>query len=152
MARAWRLVKTRHLDRVLSGEGAARSGGRWNSPGLKAVYAADSLALAALEILVRIDRAERGLRFSAVPIEMDDRQIVSLDQRLPAGWRASPAPKITQTIGDAWLRAGSALALRLPSAVVPEEFIYLLNPEHRGFPRILPGPARRFEFDPRLLP
>jgi RES domain-containing protein len=36
----------------LDGEGARLYGGRWNSPGVRVAYAADSPALAVLEVLV----------------------------------------------------------------------------------------------------
>ena len=44
--RLWQLVEPEQLP-GLSGEGTKKHGGRWNSPGLPAVYCASSLALAA---------------------------------------------------------------------------------------------------------
>jgi RES domain-containing protein len=40
--------------------------------------------------------------------------------------------------------------LEVPSAVVPDEPNYLLNPAHPDFRRIALGPKRAFSFDPRM--
>lgn len=53
-------------------------------------------------------------------------------------------------IGDDWLQAGSQLALRIPSALIPEESNILLNPLHPDFSKIIISAPRDFSFDPRL--
>jgi len=55
--RIWRLVKAGRTHSAWDGEGAFRFGGRWNSRGVRAVYASSSLALALLETLVHLDPA-----------------------------------------------------------------------------------------------
>ena len=53
--RVYRVAKARHAHNpqtMLSGEGAREWGGRFNSPGVRAVYYASTLSLAALKILV----------------------------------------------------------------------------------------------------
>lgn len=57
----------------------------------------------------------------------------------------------TQHIGDAWLQSRRALALALPSVIVPEEFNYLLNPTHADFAKLAPGRPLPFTLDLRLL-
>jgi RES domain-containing protein len=52
MLSGWRLVHEDWIDAAFSGDGARRYGGRWNSKGYRAIYMADSLALATLEIMV----------------------------------------------------------------------------------------------------
>ncbi len=49
MPSAWRLTKTRFLPTAWDGEGARRSGGRWNSTGTAVVYASSTLSLALVE-------------------------------------------------------------------------------------------------------
>ena len=51
---AYRLVSPRWASTALSGEGARKYGGRWNSPGHSVVYLAESRALCALELLLHL--------------------------------------------------------------------------------------------------
>jgi RES domain-containing protein len=112
--RAWRLCGKVFAHEALSGEGAARYGGRWNSPGVRLAYLADSLALATLELSVHLS----GARVAYVAIEYDipNRLVASLAAtRLPRRWATDEA--ITARIGNDWA-AGSSLALRVPSVLV----------------------------------
>lgn len=135
----------------LSGEGAARYGGRWNSPGLRLAYASENLSLAVLETLVHVDdlglmpRVRHYFEF-----EVDDGAVESLGvDELPEDWRTRP--EVTRQIGDAWLRAERSPALRVPSAVVVLETNFLISPEHPRFrdsiEELRSGP---FSLDPRL--
>ena len=54
----FRLIDEAFLDSVFSGEGARLYGGRWNSPGVSLIYAAGSLSLAQLELLVHLKSAD----------------------------------------------------------------------------------------------
>jgi RES domain-containing protein len=62
------------------------------------------------------------------------------------------ARSITQRFGDEWLASGRALALAVPSTIVPEESNYLLNPTHPAFTRLKFGRPMSFLVDPRLGP
>ena len=59
--------------------------------------------------------------------------------------------RASRAVGDAWVRAGRSAVLAVPSAIVPEELNYLLNPAHPGFRTIAIGKPVLFAFDPRLL-
>jgi RES domain-containing protein len=72
--------------------------------------------------------------------------------KLPTGWKQWPYPKTNAAVGDNWVRSGRSAVLKLPSAVVPEEFNYILNPAHPDFGRIDIGKPRMFKADPRLGP
>jgi RES domain-containing protein len=72
--------------------------------------------------------------------------------KLPAGWKRWPYPKTNAAVGDNWVRSGRSAVLKLPSAVVPEEFNYVLNPAHPDFGKISIGKPRVFKADPRLGP
>lgn len=150
---AWRLVKSCHVETAFDGEGAFRFGGRWNSRGQRVVYASSTLALALLEILVHINPAERIPELVAIPIQIPDRAI-EIDDRSTAteltGGLNWPIHK-TRKIGDAWIKAATNPALKIPSAVVPIEHNYLINPKHPNFQMIKIGAAESFPFDQRLL-
>jgi RES domain-containing protein len=149
----WRIVKARHGARAFDGEGARLYGGRWNSPGVRVVYTADSPALAALELLTQLNDATQLPKFVLIPADVPERVVETLDPaRLPAAWRSHPAPPELQAIGDAWAKRGATAALRVPSAVEPRQSNLLLSPGHRDFGAIRIGRPEPYAFDLRLLP
>jgi RES domain-containing protein len=147
---AWRLTKTKYLSTAWDGEGAKRSGGRWNNIGTTVVYTSATLSLALVETLVHVSS---GLlpAYTAVPIEFEESLVTILEAKdLPANWKDDPPPAAARAIGDAWVLADKSAALRVPSVVVPVEFNYVLNPKHSDFGRVRIGVAMPFPFDPRL--
>ncbi len=133
MIEAWRLVKAKHTDTAFSGEGARRAGGRWGSVGTALVYTSESLALAELEILVNLPTDRLLASYVAFRVRFETALVEELAAAsLPANWRHDPAPRSAQEIGDTWVREERSLVLRVPSAVVPSESNYLLNPLHPG--------------------
>ncbi|HLC01449.1 MAG TPA: RES family NAD+ phosphorylase [Anaerolineales bacterium] len=151
MFRAWRIVKTKYLGGAFSGEGAARTGGRWNSVGTRMVYTASSASLALLEVLVNLgsDAPLRG--YSLIELAIDEVLINEVTpSELPRDWRRIPPPMPAQILGDTWVREMRSAVLAVPSAVVPHEHNYLLNPQHADFPRIRIGDPSSFPIDERL--
>jgi RES domain-containing protein len=147
----WRIVQRRFAKFAFSGEGARRFGGRWNSPGHRAIYTAQSQSLAALEMLVHLASELLLQNYLAIPVTIPDRLIQRLpSSALPKNWRTYPAPPSTRAIGDAWLIAATSPVLQLPSVVIPSESNFLLNPAHPHFPKLRIGKSIRFQFDPRL--
>ena len=152
MASAWRIVLPARAADAFSGEGARRFGGRWNSPGAAVVYASEHASHAALEILVHFQPITPRARFAAFRLDFPDTLITRIPAaELPAGWRGSPPGPDTMQLGDAWLRAGRSAVLAVPSAIIPVETNFLLNPAHPDFRRIRIAKPEPFTFDPRLL-
>lgn len=152
MAEVWRIVKARHATGAFSGEGARLYGGRWTSRGRRVVYTSASAALAILEVLVHLEAPALLPAYVLIPVGIPHDLIQRLDTTaLPPDWREYPALARLQEIGDAWLDAAATPALQVPSAIVPAEFNFLLNPAHPEFTRILVGEPRPYTFDPRLL-
>lgn len=148
---AWRIIRRKFAKLAFTGEGARRFGGRWNSPGYPVVYTAESLALAALEILVHVDSNKLLQGFLAIPVTIDSQLITRVDQSaLPNNWRAYPSSKATRAIGDTWISQGPLPVLQVPSAVIPAEHNFLLNPSHKDFEKLRIGKPQRFRFDLRL--
>jgi RES domain-containing protein len=149
---AWRIVKAVRVSDALTGEGARRAGGRWNYPGTAMVYTAGSLALAALEVLVHLDGPQLLQSYVQIPVEFTERLCRRLDlDSLPEDWADNPAPESTKRIGTEWIDAHASVVLGVPSAVVPDEFVYLINPRHSDFPDLRIGQPASFRFDPRLV-
>jgi RES domain-containing protein len=151
MLSCWRIVQERFSNEAFTGEGARLYGGRWNSPGRPLTYAAGSRALAVLEMMVHLDGPQllgSYLLFEAViPETLISELPVS---GLPPDWRDDPAPRSTQAMGDRWIQGGASAVLRVPSALIPEEHNYLLNPRHPEFGQIRISAPEKFAFDPRL--
>ena len=148
---AWRIVKRKLVGEAFRGEGARLYGGRWNSPGVAVVYTAESQSLAALELLVHLERSDLLREYVVIRARFDSSLITRVAKTdLPKDWRANPPPASARTIGDAWIAHEPSPVLELPSAIIPAEKIYLLNPEHIAFPQIEIGEPVRFEFDWRL--
>ncbi len=134
MPKVFRVGKQKYVETALEGLGAKRHGGRWNSKGTPVVYASDSIALAALELLVHLKRPETLVRYVIMQLEFADDQVLGLERDdLPPDWRNNPPPPSTAEIGDEWFDNGASLALAVPSVVVPEQYNFLLNPEHPDF-------------------
>jgi RES domain-containing protein len=148
----WRLCHARYASTAYLGEGAREFGGRWNRPGRAVVYASSTLSLALLENLVHFDVEELPDEYVAVAAYIPGKvPIQILDPgALPEPWRQIEALEALRDIGEAWLQAKRFLVLRVPSVVVPEEFNYLINPNHPDFASIKIAKAKPFTFDPRL--
>jgi len=150
MLSAWRLTKTKLIAGAWDGEGARKSGGRWNSPGIAVVYSSGTLSLALVEVLVHLPSGILPA-YSAVRVDFDESMVTAVGPRdLPANWRDYPPPPDTKAIGDLWVAQGSSLVLRVPSVIVPTEFNYILNPAHPAFADLTIGEPMPFPFDPRL--
>ena len=151
MLTVWRLVTARFAKSAFLGDGARLYGGRWNRKGIPLVYTAATQSLAMLEMLVQ----DEPLRARYVIIEARIPSGVRIDrvmvEDLPADWRNIAAREKLQAIGTEWAKKRSAAVLAVPSAVIPVESNYLLNPLHQDFRRIRIGKPQRFETDLRLI-
>jgi RES domain-containing protein len=149
--RVWRIANHKHLKSAFTGEGARLYGGRWNSPGTLMIYTAQSQSLAILEMLVHLDSPELLKKYVLFAVEIDAVLVTPLDQSsLPKNWKADPVPATVQVVGDAWAASRSSVALSVPSALVPDESNFLLNPLHPDFPKLKIQRPSAFQFDPRF--
>ena len=150
MPEAWRIIKEKRAATAFTGDGAAKTGGRWNSRGVSVVYTSSTKSLATLENLVHLNPPVT-FTYVAFPLKFDDALLeVFPIKNLPADWRTEPPPPSTKAIGDGWVKASSSAVLALPS-VISGETNYLLNPAHPDFKKITIGKPEPFVFDPRLL-
>jgi RES domain-containing protein len=151
MSEAWRMVKEKHLATAFSGEGAAKTGGRWNSRGVAVVHASATRSLAALETLLHLNPPVL-FNYRIIRIEFDEGWVERLKlTALPSDWKVEPPPLSTRRLGDDWARSSRSAILAVPSVIIPDETNYLLNPAHPDFRKIAIGPPAHFAFDPRLL-
>lgn len=125
----YRLGKDKY-SKDISGEGAKIYGGRWNRIGIPCIYTSQSRALALLEYTVNIgiDFIPPNLCFTV--FEIDDAMIeeISLSE-IPSNWNAVPTNSETKNFGSEKLQNSSFPILRFPSAVIPHEYNYIINPK-----------------------
>jgi RES domain-containing protein len=148
--RVWRICSRRHQR--FDGEGARLYGGRWNHAGTAVVYASASLALAALELFVHVDADLVPNDLVAIAAEVPEKFAVETVKAtsLPKNWRRYPSLETLKDIGTAWAAKGSTAVLAVPSAIIPEERNYLLNPAHPDFTQVHIRRSIPFHFDPRM--
>lgn len=148
---AWRITKRKYKDAAFTGAGARKYGGRWNSPGTAIVYTAETQSLAILEMLVHVETPDLLPEYVLIGVEIDESLVRELDRsKLPRNWRAQPAPLELRKFGDEWLAAGQSAVLRVPSALVPGESNFLVNPAHPDFSKLTIRDAISFALDERL--
>lgn len=149
--RVWRIARERFV--ALDGEGARLNGGRWNSEGIPVVYTSSTLSLAALEYLVHIDVEDVPDDLRALEIDVpDDVTIEAVDaSTLPNDWNRVDDDPACAAAGDTWAIGATALALRVPSAIIPAEQNVLLNPRHPDMAEVRVVSIAVFAFDRRLL-
>jgi RES domain-containing protein len=148
--RVWRLAKATYA--APTGDGAKKYGGRWTPPGVAIVYTSESLALAAMEALVHTDSDLLPDDLIILSAELPDAlpiRTISRDE-LPQKWHVIPAPPVLQTLGAEWVQDGREVGLRIPSAVIPQEWNLLLNPAHSDFQKITWHTEGPFRWDTRL--
>jgi RES domain-containing protein len=147
----------------LSGKGAYLYGGRWNNKDTHLLYTAEYPALAMLEALAHITMVRQKRDYCKMVIGhpkpaafktifKDGKwyQEITVDQ-LPVDWRNSPGPDSLREMGDAFVREGVFLALKVPSVLEPDSFNYLFNTEHPAFTEFKVIHSELVSFDQRLL-
>jgi RES domain-containing protein len=138
---SYRVVRRKYAD--LTGEGARLYGGRFNPPGIPAVYSSESISLALLEILVHLDKSEVPADYVVMAIRFAGRivtrrrrsDLVDVGQFTPTRFRAS---------------FYHHAILRVPSVIVPREKNYVLFPEADGFDATIDW-MEPLDFDRRLV-
>ena len=126
----FRIGRAKYAD-DLTGEGARLFGGRWNHKMVPCIYSAESRALAILEYTVNVNIDDIPRALCITKIEIPDTEILETDiATLPGNWRQAPIPSSTKDFGTTLLKQALYPVIKIPSAVVPEEFNFILNPVH----------------------
>lgn len=150
----YRIEREKYLSTTLSGLGASLSKGyRWNSYNTRLVYTAESRALATLEVSVHLDLNE-DLPVDRYYVEIEIPDNLSMQEvrieDLPDDWNAKPPTTTTQIIGDDFVQYSEAAVLKVPSSIVPDEFNYLINPNHPDSRKIKVIRYHNMDFDSRF--
>jgi RES domain-containing protein len=156
MAReAYRLVRKDRAESAFSGEGSRLFGGRWNPKGVAVVYGSRHLSLCVLEFRVNQDRFRPQHGYVFFRVILPENLVETLPrEKAPRGWarRDLPSEKPTpaQRFGHRWVRERRSVVLEVPSAVLPQERNYVLNPQHPDFAQLHVERALPVRLDDRL--
>jgi RES domain-containing protein len=116
------------------------------------VYTSSTLAFAVLELLVHLDDDDLAKGYVGIPADIPDSVKITTVRAsaLPREWRDLPRPQALADLGTRWAAARETAVLAVPSAIIPSDLNYLLNPLHPQFRRVRIGRPEPFTFDPRL--
>jgi RES domain-containing protein len=135
----------------ITGTGARITGSRWNSKGIPMLYTTEHISLAVLEMLVHTNFKDYSIELDLLTIQIPSSSTTSeLNvKKLKNGWVDDLG--YTRFIGDEFIKDKQNLLLKVPSAVINEEFNCLVNPLHADFKKIKIINTRSFKTDERLF-
>jgi len=146
----YRIAKKEYIE-DLSGNGAKRTGGRWNPKGIPILYCASTSSLAILEKLVSIDMDLLPEDLCIAALEIPKSKILKIpEEELPKNWNHYPSPDALKSIGKSWIELGNFCTLQIPSAVNSMESNYLINVKHPLMEKIKIKKVTPFRIDNRL--
>jgi RES domain-containing protein len=130
----YRLASRRYA--ASESEGARRYGGRWNRPGIPVIYTSATRSLAALEVIVHNGAIPADYRMVVIGLP-DSLAVENVELKdLPDGWPAGDPGDETTNRGSEWALSLRTAVLGVPSAAIPAEHNYNLNPLHPHFKAI----------------
>jgi RES domain-containing protein len=148
--RVYRISKCEYIN-DLNGTGAANYPGRWHSKGTYILYTAATPSLALLESVVHISNiAVASYCMICLSVPEESMQEITA-QQLPPDWFVNPPPDVLKNLGNRFVRENKYLVLKVPSAIMPEESNFLLNPSHDDFRKISVIYTRNIPIDERFL-
>jgi RES domain-containing protein len=147
---AYRIADARH--RIFDATGAMLHGGRWNSRGLRAIYAAETYAGALLEVLVHSNLSEPPKHHKVVRIDVPEQvKIETVSIADVTGWDLEDMTA-SRAFGDRWIQENRTAVLRVPSVITTgRENNILFNPLHPQFSLIQTGEPEPVNWDERLF-
>jgi RES domain-containing protein len=147
--RVYRIADRRH--KIFDGTGAALHGGRWNSPGRRVIYGAETYAGAMLEALAHanIGRLPKTQVWIEILIGKSVRIEEVVDVEVP-NWQ-SANQRASRNYGDRWYDERRTAVLLVPSLVARRERNIAINQEHPDFSKIQATAPKSVIWDKRLF-
>lgn len=139
---------------ALDGMGGLYGPGRWHKKGNQIIYTSEHASLAAWEKLAHLAGFENlPADLMLVKIEIPDQINIQNIQPevLVEGWNGFPYCNETMNFGTSFLRKKEFLALKVPSAIIQDEYNIILNPLHPDIQACNVVESTPFSFDRRIL-
>lgn len=146
----YRIGATKYAN-DLTGQGAKLNGGRWNHPGIPCIYAGEWRGIVLLEYSahVSIHDIRRALSFTTFSVPGDSITTIKIAD-LPGNWKAFPHPKETRDLGSKLLNENTSLVIKIPSVIIEEEYICLINPNHPRIGEVKVFSVKDYPYDLRI--
>ena len=147
---AFQIADRRHP--IFDATGAMLKGARWNSPGKRVIYAAETYAGAVLETLVHANLGSVPKTLASITIHIpEDLAVEALEPSALTNWSAEDL-LASRSFGDLWIDNGRSAVLLVPGVVLQgRERNVLINPGHPDFSRIQADAPEPVLWDPRLF-
>lgn len=130
----YRVANAKYKDSTLSGIGAEKVGGRWNSVGTRAVYCSENISLALLEYYVHSDDISTlPKKILIAKIQFPDDLIIEELEEIPDTWKDYPYTSETAQVFTEFVKDRNKFALKVPSTIVGLESNIILNPLYKEF-------------------
>ncbi|MFN0050052.1 MAG: RES family NAD+ phosphorylase [Cytophagales bacterium] len=146
----YRIAEKKYAE-DLSGNGAALYGGRWNPKDVPILYCASSVALASLEVLIRFHESNRSSNLHLIVINIGNNDSIQKIESSNLSLHWIEQIDETKKIGQAWSKSNQSMMLEVPSAIVPIDKNYLLNPNHSNYSQVEIIDIVPYQFDNRLF-
>ncbi|MDT7817431.1 MAG: hypothetical protein QOH35_687 [Acidobacteriaceae bacterium] len=146
----YRIADSRHP--IFDATGAMLHGGRWNSAGVRAIYAAETYAGALLEVLVHSNLSQPPKQHRVVRIEVpDELKVETVLLNTVPGWDDEDM-RASRAFGDRWVGESRSPILRVPSVITQgRENNVVCNPAHPDFGLIRASDPELVLWDARLF-
>ena len=145
-------ISKEEYSKSLSSSGSAN---RWNLKGQLVLYTGSSRSLSSFELVVHKGIVKPSFQYKVMVISISDDDYLVKQIRineLPANWRSIASYSDLQNIGSDWYNKRESLVLKIPSAIIPFEFNYVINTEHPEFAsKISLVRTENYFWDSRLL-
>jgi len=151
--KVFRIVQDQLRTSDLSGTGAFRTGGRWNSKGTYMLYTSENSSLALLEISLHYDNGDMPPELFIMEIDIaDDSLVYTLpDDQYSKGWLKLSLLE-NQAQGNAWMNEKEWLGIRVKSAINQREYNILLNPLYPDYNNLVKvNLVSKLPIDERLI-
>ena len=133
----YRVANAKYKDSTLSGIGAEKVGGRWNSVGTRAVYCSENISLALLEYYVHSENiAYLPKKILIAKIKFPDEFVIEELDELPERWSQYPYSSKTTKVFTELAKDSNRFALKVPSTIVSLESNIILNPLFKEFGKV----------------
>lgn len=120
-------------SKELSSSGSAN---RWNRKNEFVIYTGSSRSLSTLELVVHLSSINPFPNYEVMIISIaDEEELVEQVSilNLPKEWRKFEMYPKLQEIGSEWYNSKRTLILKVPSAIITQEYNYIINTQHPLF-------------------
>lgn len=115
---------------------SSENSNRWNRRGEYVIYVGSTRSLLTFDLVVHRNFIKPDINHKVMVISVPDSdELVKTitTKELPSNWRRFEAYTDLQKIGSDWYNSKETLLLKVPSAVIPSEYNYIINTVHPNF-------------------